>query len=182
MNELAKTYAEALFALALEEKKVDDFKKDIKVIEASFKDVEGAKKFFASVKISKADKKEVFSSNFKGKVNPEVINFLCLLVDRGRISHYADIFHEFIHLCNDELGIKEGIVETPRPISEDKIKELEKALSKDGVTVELKTKLNTTLISGFRVIFDDKIIDTSMKKKINQLNEMLLRKDVSLWN
>ena len=80
------------------------------------------------------------------------------------------------------MGVKEGIVETARPLDTAKLAELEKALGKDGVKVELKNKINTTLISGFRVIFDDKIIDTSMKKKINQMNEMLLRKDVSLWN
>lgn len=182
MNQVAKTYAEAMFALALDVDSVDKYKQDVKLVEASFDEVEGINKFLASVKVAKADKKEVFNSSFKGKVADEVIYFLNVLVDRGRIALYKDIFHEFYHLCNEQLGIKEGVVETARPLAKDKIVELEKALSKDGVKVELKAKLNTTLISGFRVIFDDKIIDTSMKKKINQMNEMLLRKDVSLWN
>lgn len=182
MNQVAKTYAEAMFTLALDVDSVEKFKQDVKLVEASFDEVEGVNKFLASVKVAKADKKEVFNSSFKGKIAEEVINFLNVLVDRGRIALYKDIFHEFYHLCNEQLGIKEGVVETARPLAEGKIAELEKALSKDGVKVELKAKLNTTLISGFRIIFDDKIIDTSMKKKINQMNEMLLRKDVSLWN
>lgn len=182
MNQVAKTYAEALFTLALDMGKVKEFKKDVKLVESTLDEVEGIKKFLASVKVSKTDKKAVFAESLKGKVKDEVVNFLYVLIDRGRIALYKDIFHEFYHFCNEELGIKEGVIETARPLAKAKLKQLEASLSKDGVVVELKAKINTTLISGFRIIFDDKIIDTSMKKKISQMNEMLLRKDVSLWN
>lgn len=182
MNQVAKTYAEALFMLASDMDKVKEFKSDIKLVELSLNGVEGIKKYLVSANITKTDKKKIFTESFNGKISKEVLNFLYVLVERGRVSAYNDVFHEFYHFCNNYLGIKEGVVESARPLSEEKVKELERALSKDGVQVELDTKINTTLISGFKIIFDDKIIDTSMKKKITQMNEMLLRKDVSLWN
>lgn len=181
-GEVAKTYAEALYSLALDNDCVAQYKDDVKLIEQSFNEVDDIKKFLIAAKVSKDDKKQVFAKGFKGKVSKDILNFLNLLVDRGRITYFKDIFHNFYSLCNVSLGIKEGLLETARPLSADKVHELEKALSKDGVAVELQTKINTTLISGFRIVFDDKIIDTSMKKRLNQLSEMLLRKDVSLWN
>ena len=181
-SEVAKTYAEALFSLALESKNVAKYKEDVRLVETSLDEVEDIKKFLISAKISKTDKKKVFKEAFEGKISHDVLSFIYVLIDRGRISYFREIFHDFYRLANEVLGIKEGVVETARPLDAAKLKELEDALSKDGVKVELKTKINTTLISGFRIIFDDKIIDTSMKKKIYQMNEMLLRKDVSLWN
>ena len=85
-------------------------------------------------------------------------------------------------MCNQYLGIKEGILETARPFTAENVKAIEEALSKEGQKVELKTRINESLISGFKVIFDDRVIDSSMRNKINKMNEMLLRKDVSLWN
>ena len=181
-SEVAKTYAEALYSLALDSNNVAKYKEDVKLVEASLDEVGGIRKFLIAAKVSKDEKKQLFKDAFEGKISEDVLNFMYVLVDRGRISGFKDIFHDFYHFANESLGVKEGIIETARPLDAAKLAELEKALGKDGVKVELKNKINTTLISGFRVIFDDKIIDTSMKKKINQMNEMLLRKDVSLWN
>lgn len=179
---VAKAYAEAMYELALELNKVEAYKKDVKLVDASLNEVESIKGFLESVRVSKNDKKAVLENCFKDKVDGNIINFLSLLVDKRRIILYKDIFHEFYTLCNQYLGIKEGTLEVARPLSDEKVHELEEALSKDGVKVELKTKINESLISGFRVVFDDQVIDSSMRNKINKMNEMLLRKDVSLWN
>ena len=107
---------------------------------------------------------------------------LYVLIDKNRIENYDDIFKEFIHLCNEELNIKEGIIETPRPLNKDLIKKLEDTLSKDGKKVELYEKIDKSLISGFKITIDNHVIDNSLKNKINDLENTLLRKDGNLWN
>ena len=97
-------------------------------------------------------------------------------------GYYDEIFKEFIHECNDELNIIEGIIETPRPLNKDLIKQLEEVLSKDGKVVELKEKINKSLISGFKITIDNHVIDNSLKNKINDLKDTLLRKEGGLWN
>ncbi len=170
MNEIASNYAEALASLAKEKNSVEVFKKEIDAVYEAFNNVDNLKVFFKSVKISKEEKKKLLEDSFKGKINPLVMNFLKVLVDKGRIEMYEDIFKEFHTLANKELGINEGVVESARPLSKEQITKLEKAV---GLNVELKPRINTNLISGFRIVMENRIIDNSMREKIDNLSSLL---------
>ena len=182
MDAVSSVYAEALFSLAVDTNKVEKIQKDVQLVGDSLRGVEGVKGFLNSIKVSKDDKKRVLRECFKDSIDEYTMNFLCVLVDKKRINLYKSIFHDFHLMCNEYLGIKEGIVESVRPLGSEQITQLEKALSKKGCKVVLKNRINETLISGFKVIFEDQIIDNSMRNRISKMNEKLLRKDVSLWN
>lgn len=177
MDLVASRYAEAFFSLGLDKNCVEDFKNDLKKVKDIFSDVENIQVFFISEKITKDEKKDLIRNSLASIVNKDTLNFLLLLVDKGRIGKFEEIIKAFIKLANDELNIKEGVIESVRPIDKDKIKELEEALSKDGVKVELKQKINKSLISGFKISFDNEVIDASMKDRIDRLQNMLSRKD-----
>lgn len=181
MSQIATRYAESLLLIAKENNKIDSYKEDIKTIEESFS-LANIKPFFISSRISKQEKKDVINSVLKDKTDKYILYFLYVLIDKNRIDHYDDIFKEFIHLCNEELNIKEGIIETPRPLNKELIKKLENTLSKDGKKIELYEKINKSLISGFKITIDNHVIDNSLKNKINDLENTLLRKDGNLWN
>ena len=53
--------------------------------------------------------------------------------------------------------------------------------SKDGQKIELTQKINKSLISGFKIKFDDYVIDDSMKFKIDNLRETLNRNGEQSW-
>ncbi|MDO5439912.1 MAG: ATP synthase F1 subunit delta [Erysipelotrichaceae bacterium] len=182
MSLIASRYAEAFFSLGLDKKCVKEFKDELNTVKDIFAEVENIKEFFISERVSKADKKKIISDALANKTSKDTINFLLLLVDKGRISYYEEIIDSYIHLANDELQIKEGIIESVRPLDTDKVKELEKALSKDGQKVELKQKINKALISGFKIKFDNQIIDASMKEKIDKMQELISRKGGQSWN
>ena len=182
MNIAAKKYAEAFFSLGLQLDKVRAFKKDCQLIESSFDLTDGILGFLSCVDIPKEEKKNILAKSFEGQIDKMSMNFLFVLVDKNRASEYKEIFHQYYQLANPELGIKEGYVESVRPLDEKRIKALEDALSTKELKVELKQRINDNLISGFRVVFDGEIIDASMKEKVRKMNEMLLGKDGSLWN
>lgn len=177
MSLVANRYAEGLFSLGLDKNKVEDYKNDLNSVLSVFNDVDNIKTFFISEKVNKSEKKEIIKKAFENKLNKDVLNFLYLLVDKGRIGQYEDIITEYRKMANNELGIKEGIIEVPRPLPNEKIQELEKALSKDSLKVELKQRINKSLISGFKITFDNQVIDASMKDKIDKLYNTLTRKD-----
>lgn len=180
MNQVISNYAQAFFDLAKENNAVSTYKKELDDVLKTLLKVDNIKEFFISVNISKEEKKKILDESFKGKVDKNVLNFLKLLVDKNRFEYFKEIIKEFHHLCNDELKIKEGIIEVPRHLDSKDIKKLEEVLSKD-CKVELQEKINKTLISGFKIIFDDQVIDNSMKEKINQMNNALMKGDSS-WN
>lgn len=181
MSLIATRYAEALYSLAVAENKVAEYKKDVDSVLDTFISAD-VKPFFASERVTKQEKKDLIAKCFAGKVEGNVLNFLFVLVDKGRMIHFKDIFQAFHSLCNGHLGIKEGVVESARPLTKEQIAMLEEHLSKDGEKVELIEKINTSLISGFKITFGTEVIDATMKEKIKKMNELLKGKDVSLWN
>lgn len=177
MDLVASRYAESFFSLGLDKKCVEEYKNDLKLVKNIFSDVNNTKEFFLCERITKDEKKKLIKDTLANVVNKDTLNFLLLLVDKGRIGRYEDIIKAYIKLANDELNIKEGVIESVRPLAKDKIEELEKVLSKDGIEVELKQKINKSLISGFKISFDNEVIDASMKDRIDKLHNMLSRKD-----
>lgn len=174
MNQVISNYAQALFDLAKENDAVSLYKKELDDVLETLLEVDNIKEFFVSVKISKSDKKDLLDKCFKDKINKNILNFLKLLVDKNRFVYFKDIINEFHNLCNKDLNIKEGILEVPRHLEKEEIKKLEDFLSKDE-KVELKEKINKTLISGFKITFEDKVIDNSMKEKVRKMNELLMK-------
>lgn len=182
MSLVASRYSEALFSLGLDTNRVESFKDDLKYIKSIFDDVDNLNDFFLSERIQKKDKKEVLKNVLANKVDKDVLNFIFLLTDKGRLSHYNEIVNEYISLANNELNIKEGIIESARPLDQNLIEELENVLSKDKIRIELKPKINKSLISGFKIKFEHEVIDASMKDKIDKMQEMLSRKGGESWN
>lgn len=176
MSVVATRYAEGLYSLALDKNSVEKYLNEVDLINQSFLDA-NVIELFKSYKVSKKEKKDMLESIFKGKIDDYVLNFLELLIDKNRIVYYEDIFKEYHKLANNYLGIKEGIIESVRPIDNDLLKQLEDSLSDDKYKVVLKQKINKDLISGFRINIDDKIIDNTMKQRIDKMEEILKRKD-----
>lgn len=176
MSVLAKRYGEGLFSLAVEKDKVAEYREQIDFVKITF-DESNVLPFIKSYKVSKEEKKDLVKNAFDKHVDQYVLNFLFLLIDKDRMVYYDDIFDEFHKLCNEQLKIKEGIIETARELDEESIKKLEKALSDGEYTVVLKPKINKDLISGFRVTIEEKVIDNTMKQRIKQMEEILKRKD-----
>lgn len=180
MNQVISNYAQAFFDIAKKNNAVSSYKKELDDVFSILNSIDNSKEFFISVGISKNEKKELLDNSFRGKINNNTLNFLKLLIDKNRFNILNQIVHEFHRLCNVDLNIKEGIIEVPRILNDEDIKRLEESLS-DNNRVVLIQKVNKSLISGFKIVFDDEVIDNSMKEKIRRLNSKLMKGDNS-WN
>ncbi len=174
MSQLAERYAVALFELAEENDKVISWQEQTKLIRQSLtRDMDS---FFSSYVISSEEKKEVLTQAFSTRVDSMVMNFLYLLIDKGRFSCVVDILISFNTLCNNKRKIKEGILYTARLFSKEQISEIEKVVSKKmGAQCELMNKIDQRLISGFKVMIENEVIDSSMKSNIESLKRELLK-------
>lgn len=170
-------YASAIFSIAKDNNKINEYRKDIELIYNSLFVLNDSRNYFLSEKVSKKEKKEFILNTFKDKVDEKVLDFICLLIDSRIIVYLNEISKEYNILANNELGIKEGIIESPRSLNQQDIDLLEETISKKkNKAIKLKPRINKKLISGFKIIFDDEIIDASMLHKINSLNNMLLER------
>ncbi len=175
MKKVASRYAVALFELAMEQNKVDEYRAQFSWLEKVFDDGM-VFSFFSSVKIDASKKKQVLTSIIKEHVDTYVFNFLLLLIDKRRMGLIKTIAKEFHSLCNQHKNIEEGIVYSIRKLSIQEIKDIETAVGKQlGCQVELKNHLNPRLLAGVRIVIGDTVIDGSMQAKMTQLKTQLLK-------
>jgi F-type H+-transporting ATPase subunit delta len=176
MEKVASRYAQALFEFACESNKVDLWQQQMRLVHQVFQQDSQIGDFFSHIRIEADQKKSVFKQIFSNRIDTDVVNFFCLLIDKRRVSHFKEIAKEFHVLCNHSKGIKEGIVYSTRSLDSEEVKRIEDSISqKMKLNVELTNKLDPQLLSGVRVVVDDIVIDGSLRNKIDSLRHELLK-------
>ena len=174
MESIASSYGLALFEIAKEEDRLKEFKQDLEFIQEALD--QSHLKFFNQKMISEEERISLLEKCFKENVQPMVLNFLKLLVVKGRMTNLFEIIKEYKELYNSALGIVEGIVFSTSILSEDQIKGIETAVSKkEGKKVLLTSKIDESLIGGIKVVIEDHVYDGSIKNKITSLQSELLK-------
>lgn len=109
MNEVAlyNNYAIALLEVAIEEGKVEEYRKEIKVLKEVFKTNFDYVRFLGDYNISLSEKYKTIDRSFKN-VNPSIISFIKIIVKNRRALFLAKIFKEAVYRFNDYLHIEEG--------------------------------------------------------------------------
>ena len=109
---------------------------------------------------------------FKSLESKNIISFIKVIIDNHRVNEIQTIFKEFHTMCNEHLGIEEGIVYSVIELSDEQIKEIEEAISKrKKVKVELQNIIDERLIGGIKVVVHDHVYDSSLLYKINSLKK-----------
>ena len=174
MESIASSYGLALFEIAKEEDRLKEFKQDLEFIQEALD--QSHLKFFNQKMISQEDRIALLEKCFKENVQPMVLNFLKLLVVKGRMTNLFEIIKEYKELYNSALGIVEGIVFSTSILNDDQIKGIETAVSKkEGKKVLLTSKIDESLIGGSKVVIEDHVYDGSIKNKITSLQSELLK-------
>lgn len=167
---VGKRYAEALYEVALELDKLEDFKEEIKAISQVLETEPQLKTIFEHPKLSKEEKKDIVNSIFKGRVSQEILNLCYIVIDKGREAYLTQISEEYIRLSNEKQGIVEAKAITAVPMDDKEMKKLEKQLSKKlDKKVLLSNEIDSTIIGGVLVKIGDKIIDSSIKGRFADL-------------
>ena len=177
MSVVGDRYAESLFDLAKEEKKVTQYLDDIKLVGEVLDSDTQIVQFFNHVLIENDKKIQLLDQSFKGNVDQYVLNFLKLLVQSRRIRYIDDIVKSYINLSNQYLGIEEGMIYTPYELTDQQIQDIEKAISqKENKKVTLKVSIDPSLLGGIKVQIANRIYDGTIKNKVEMLKKELLRK------
>jgi F-type H+-transporting ATPase subunit delta len=108
-------------------------------------------------------KKEMIRNVFEGRISAETYEFLKMYID-------------FQHIVEEELKISAGIVYSVEPLTEDQLSSFEKNTGRlKNKRVKLANKLDPSLLGGVKIIVDDKIIDASIRKRLQDLEGSIKR-------
>lgn len=172
---VSKTYGEALFEIALEKNAVDGLAEEVKAVSRALADNEELTKLLNHPKVAKEEKLKVIENIFKGRVSDDLTGFLVLAVNKGRQEDIQDIFEYFTDRVREYNNIGVACITTPAQLSEnEKEKVLQKLLATTEYTgFEMNYKVDASLIGGMIIRIGDRVVDSSIKTKLEELTRSL---------
>lgn len=173
---ISKIYADALFDIASETDSFELYKTQLGQIIEVLESSEDLRIVVSNSSISLFKKIEIFKSVFGGKIEPKLLNFLNVLLEKGRFDELKSIFLAY----EDRLAKRDNlkVVEVFSPIKlnfENKSNVLFKLEYKLGCEIVPVWKIDESLIAGLAFKLDDTVIDTSLKAKLKDLEKNITR-------
>ena len=171
---LDKRYALALYELAEEQSKVEDFIEDLQEISSIIDESEDFKKILDNPKIGKKEKKKIFEDMFAGKTYDEIISFIGLLIDKGRISELDSMIEQFHLIYLERHSMLEGYVKSVIPLTDEEYdKLLGKLEKKYNKKVILKREIDKDILGGLYVKIGNEIMDGSLAGKYKAIRSVM---------
>ena len=174
---VSKTYAEALFEVAMEEQKADEFLEEAQAILTVLEQNPELNKLMKHPKISKAEKEQVLDNVFQGRVSREIAGFMKLLIKKERYNELPSIFQCFIDRMKEEKKIGVAYVSTAVELSEGKKTAVKQRLldTTQYVKMEMHYEVDETLIGGMVIRIGDRVVDSSVRTKLEEMKKQLLQ-------
>ena len=167
----ARRYATAVFELATEEGRLDDWRRHLTAIRDLVSDpvVEAV---LENPTIPVAQRIELISA--PRFLDPEATNLARMLIESGRVDQIGGILDEFEQLADEAAGRVRATVTTAIEISTDDRDRLSRQLSKRlGKEVRLKVAVDRRIIGGLKLQYGDHLIDASLATRLQQLRRRL---------
>ena len=169
---VGRRYAEAFFAIAQEQKKIDEFQQELGEVVDVIMSNEDLKAFMFHVLIPPQEKKDILSRLFADRVSVSTLNFLNLVMDKRRADHLGVMFDEYQTMADESKNVLKAEVTSAKHVKEQDLAQLEKTLSEaTGKKVRVMLTVDPSLIGGVKVRIGDRVIDASVVKKLDMLNQ-----------
>ncbi|MCF6198193.1 MAG: F0F1 ATP synthase subunit delta [Hyphomicrobiaceae bacterium] len=176
---VAGRYATALFELARDEKQLDRVDGELYIFVAlldAHEELDQALKSPATTLLEKQNVLRLVLEN--AGLTGLTANFLALVAKNNRLSAVRDVVRAFNGLLAREKGEVQAQVTSATALSDDHKNELVKTLKATlGQDVTIKTSVDPELLGGLIVKIGSKMIDNSLRTKLNNLHAAM--KEVS---
>ena len=172
---VSNTYGDALFELALEENKMDSLLTEVKVISEALRDSQDLARLMNHPKIVKEEKVKLMEDIFKGRVSLELVGLMCMIVEKGHYQELTSVFDYFVERVKEYKNIGTAYVTSAIELTEAQKKAVESRLLKTTkyVKFEMHYKTDATLIGGMVIRIGDRVVDSSIAAKLQNLTREL---------
>lgn len=172
---VSTTYGDALFAVAMEEDRMDEFFEAAVALAEVLRTNEDLSKLMNHPKIMKEDKVKIIEETFAGRLPKEMVGLMTLMVEKGRANEMLLVFDYFVSLVKEEKKIGKADVTTAVVLSDNQKEKVEKKLLEitKYETFEMCYHVDESLIGGMVIRIGDRIVDSSIKTKLYDLSRQL---------
>lgn len=177
----SKVYGDALFELAVEESKVDVLMEEASEI-LQIMDVEPElNKFMDHPKIVKDEKIQFLEKIFKDRVSKDMTGFLILMVKKDRYHEAKAALIYFLERVKEYKKIGVAYVTTAIELSASQKATVEQKLlsTTSYENFEMHYTVDQSLIGGMVIRIGDRVVDSSLRSRIQDLSRNLKKLQVN---
>ena len=175
LSKIASPYARALFDFSVGKNIMHQITADFQNLEIFLEKTPELTEYLNNPIVSQEAKREILDKTLKSQVNTETFKFLMVLVDRDRINLLRSVIAIYLELVYQTASIKTIEVSTAFAFTYlqkntlvQKLKELTNARE-----IRLVITVDPSLIGGFLIKTDSKIIDFTVKNQLQKLAKHL---------
>jgi len=172
---IAAPYARALFDFSVEQNIMHQITADFQNLEIFLNETSELMDYLNSPVVSQDAKGEILTKTLKSQVNTETFKFLMVLVKRERINLLQAVITNYLELVYETASMKMIEVSTAFAFTNlqknmliKKLKELTNARE-----IRLVITVDSSLIGGFLIKTESKVIDFSVKNQLQNLAKHL---------
>jgi len=172
---ISAPYARALYDFSVEQNIMHQVTADFQNLEIFLSKTSDLTGYLNSPVINVKQKEEVLTKTLKSQVNAETFKFLMILVKRNRINLLETIIANYLELVYRTASVKMIDISTAFPFTTlqklnliKKLKELTNARE-----IRLVVTVDSSLIGGFLIKTNSKVIDFTVKNQLENLAKHL---------
>lgn len=176
ISAISKVYATALMDVAAEEASYENIESQLGEIEEVFNSSSDLRIVMTNSSISTEKKIQIISDIFEGKIEKKLLNFLKILVEKNRFNEFSAIRKSFSEKVQQLSNKKTVEITSPIKLNfENKTNVLFKLEHKFNCEILPIWKVDKSLIAGLTFKYDDCVIDTSLRAKLENLSKNINR-------
>jgi F-type H+-transporting ATPase subunit delta len=173
---VSQTYANALFELAVEENKTSQLLDEATALLEVIRTNTDFAHFMNHPKIPKEDKMEVVKNVFDKRLDKDMVGFLITILEKDRYSDIEAILKDFIAKVKEYNNIGTAYITTAIALNDNEKKDIVKKLlaTTKYKTIDCIYKVDNSLIGGMVIKMGDRVVDSSIRTKLEKLERQLL--------
>ena len=174
MTTTSREYAEALFELAVQDNLTEQTSEGLETVISALLQTPEYRALLASPAISKEERLTALDTAFRGKVPDILLAILRMMVSRGHIAAINGMARDYDELARGYRGESIAVVTSAIPLKEAETVALRAKLEKKlARNIILQCRVDPALIGGVRVEVDGRVIDGSIRNKLDEIKEVM---------
>ncbi len=174
MTTTSREYAEALFELAVQANVTQETSEGVETVISALMQMPEYRALLASPAISKEERLAALDTAFRGKIPDILLAILRMMVSRGHVSALNGMARDYEELARGYRGESMAVVTSAVPLKEAETVALREKLEKKlARKITLQCQVNPDLIGGIRVEVDGRVIDGSIRNKLDEIKEVM---------
>jgi F-type H+-transporting ATPase subunit delta len=171
-------YAEAYVSYALPQIGLPRVVEDMRVLDTLLRENPELENFLRAPDIPLEGKSEVLEKVLEGLLTETTQDFVKYLIVKGRIEHIRDIANH-VRVVYSHGEVADVVLQTTFPLDLDLVERIKKTLARrTGKDVNLYLELTPELLGGIRIVIGNKVLDGSLRNRLDEMKKQLLKTQV----